>query len=178
MIEAAKGALWGALIAGLAALGLGIWGMWERSQRLEAEKSELALRVKWEQAVSAGERAVREANEKYAALEDYWRQRQKGVERERELERQANADRLESERRAADRRVLQLTAYATGASGGAQAAQDTLAACHQRATDLAGALEEALRAHAECTGTAENLAGDVRTLLGAWPTAGPAEVAP
>ncbi len=65
----------------------------------------------------------------------------------------------------ADRVRKQLTTIARGPGPGT----DTVPACREDASGLGDVLATALRAHAVCTGNAEEEAGSARALLGAWP---------
>lgn len=58
---------------------------------------------------------------------------------------------------------------ANAARGPAQAADDSLPACRDRAAAYGGVLAEALRAGEECAAAAEANAEGVRTLRAAWP---------
>lgn len=57
-------------------------------------------------------------------------------------------------------------AIAAFAAGGAD---DSAAACRDRASTLGRLLDQALRTGAECAGGAEAASGDLRRVLGAWP---------
>ena len=81
-------------------------------------------------------------------------------------EQATSAARLAAERAANSMRIKQLSDFA---AGGRTADADSIAACRERAASLGGVLGEALRASAECAGSAEDLAGGVRALREAWP---------
>lgn len=100
-------------------------------------------------------------------LNEYWRLRRQGADRAQEIERAASRDALAAVNADRGRLREQLAAVA---SGGVQAADDTVGACRERAAALGDVLDSALHAHAVCTGEAEDLAAGVRALREAWPT--------
>lgn len=111
--------------------------------------------------------AVDEENASTRSVEEQWRLARQGADHERERERAANAARVAAV--AADRDRLR-DELAGGASGGVSAADDSVAACRERADAFGRVLGEVLRASAACAADAEDLATGVRTLQRAWPT--------
>jgi hypothetical protein len=152
-----------ALVAAIvAALACCAWLWW----RLDAAQDEL---VRERAAVLAV--ALRHA-ENARNIEDGWRARLARADRQRE------AERVASERAAADADAAvdglrdTIESYAAGTSEGAPAA------CGERAATLGRVLDRVLRDAALCTKRAEDHASDVRKLQGGWPAAAASAVGP
>ena len=88
-----------------------------------------------------------------------------GADRVLQNERDLNRKRAAADAITADRMRDQLNSFASGAPAG----DDTVAACRERAAALGDVLGQALQASRLCTVEAEDLAGDARALLHAWP---------
>jgi len=164
-------ALVGAIVGGLAVAGAGVAGYLKGKRVATAERN-----THWQGQVDrlqAQHRAAVDAEaQRVRALEEQWRLARQGADHERERERASNAARVAAV--AADRDRLR-DELARAAAGGVAEADDSVAACRDRAAAFGRVLGEALRAGAECAAAAEDLATSVRTLQRAWPGG---EVAP
>lgn len=133
-----------------------------KGKKVDKQRSDLVIATMLRQ---ADERLLAET-ERVRIVSRTLSMAREGAERARQIERNTNQKRLDAERAVADGLRQQLAGYA---AGGGAAGDDTLAACRERAASLGLVLGDALRAHAQCTAAAEDLAGDVRAVLGGWP---------
>lgn len=158
-------ALVAALLAGLGMVGAGVQGYAKGKRAATLERN-----VHWQGVVDKlqadAHAALQAAEDRTRAVEETNRLRRQGADDEQERERAATRAALAAVAADRDRLRQQLAAAATG---GVQAADDSVAACRDRAEALGGVLADALRAHAECTAEAEDLAAGVRALRAAWP---------
>lgn len=164
------GALRALVIGGLGALFLsGITGVVVGLKAYAAgrEKERLVQTEIIGRMVAQHQKAVGEANAKVDTMDEAMRLLKQGADHARELERSRNAATLAAVN--ADRVRLR-DQLADAAAGGVQAADDTVAACRDRAAALGRVLDEALSAHAECTAAAEENATGLRTLQRGWPS--------
>lgn len=127
----------------------------------------------WQSLVSrmqaeAGERLAAETK-KATDLERHWVAEVIRVGEALETERRTTA-RLRGDFAGAVQRARVLDSrLAAVATGGRTEAEDTVAACRERADALGRVLGEALRASEQCSLDAEDLAAGIRALRGAWP---------
>lgn len=174
MRRAAQGvlqlALVGLLLSGVGMAATGTWA-WFKSASVAKAKAD----THWQGVVDTLQRdhrkAVDEEAAKVRAIDEQWRLARQGAALEQERERAATRAALAAAYADAGRLRDQL---ATAAGGGVTAADDTVAACRERAAAFGRVLDEALRAHAQCSADAEDLAADVRALRTAWPVMPPA----
>lgn len=144
------------LLAALAASGLLCgWLGWQLHQAKAelAEERQTTLRVALTHAENARKTTAA------------WAGKVNRAQKAREAELQAVARLADDMRAERDRLRDDGAAYAAGS------ADDTLAACRDRAATLWQLLDGALQASERSAGAAEAHAADVRALLGAWPVA-------
>jgi hypothetical protein len=156
------------LLAGGAVLAVlvGIaWALLAWGNGREQEGYERA-RGEHREALLMAERARGNAQTAARATEALWATKLKEANHAREQDRQKATAALADVRADLDGLRGDATTYA---AGGGDATGDTLAACHRRAANLAGAVGLALQAHERCTATAVSATDDVRALLHAWP---------
>lgn len=161
------------LAAGAAALGLVLAAWWALDSYGDGREDEgrAAVQALWDADRAAHEAAATKAAAEYRQLEYQLADIKQEAAHAREVERTESDRAFAAVRADRDRLRESFEAYA---SGRGLAAPDSLAACRERATDIAGALDEALSAHAECTSTAAHVAADLRAVLAAWPVINPA----
>lgn len=149
------------MLGGLTIAGVGLksYSHGRHTMQLEKDAEISKLRDDHQRAKDAQDARIEALNESF-------RLARQGADHDREKERAANAAALA--RVAADRNRLR-DELAAAAAGGVEAADDSVAACRDRAATLGRVLGEALQAHAVCTGAAEENATGVRTLQRAWP---------
>lgn len=110
---------------------------------------------------AAAEKVVRETTEAYRVREQQLQGERDAIEAKRLQEREANARRAAADRRAAAGLRNEIDAYARGRD----AAEDTLAACRDRAATLGNLLDDGLRVQDELAEGAESHAADLRSML-------------
>lgn len=158
-----------ALLAGLGMAGTGVVAYAKGKRAAVAERN-----AHWQGVVDKlqadARAALQAAEERTLAVEETNRLRRQGADDVQERERAANRAALAAVAADRDRLREQL---ATAAAGSVAAADDSVAACRDRAQALGRVLGDALRAHAECTAAAEDLAAGVRALRAAWPMNAP-----
>lgn len=138
----------------LLALGVFAWGYSSGS----ASKQRA-----WDLATAAQVTAQVAASEAARAAEAAHEARIKEAQRARQTENSRN-ERIAADLRAdADRLRGDIAAFAGGP------AEDSIAACDGRAATLGELLGDALRTSQACAGQAEDLGGDLRSVLEAWP---------
>lgn len=113
---------------------------------------------------------VAAANQRADAIQEQWRAQRKGAQDALDRERKewgTIGSRLAAVD--ADRGRLR-DALAAYAAGGVSPADDSAAACRERAAALGDVLGEMVRGYAQCTAAAEDHAAGVRALQVAWPS--------
>lgn len=163
-------------IAGVAAAALVAFGgaqTWRlhtaQAHVAEAQAETAKQRAAWLAQVAAGEKAGREASERYRALEAVDQQRQKDSYENVEAVKASTARVVADLTRQLAGVRATLTAYASGASASGGTAADTVAAAQHRAEALGDVLANCLRVQVELGAGAELEAGNARGLLEAWP---------
>lgn len=164
--------VWGYAIAALLAALAGLYGL-EESRLALAHRAtakvtgqlatEQAARAKEKQAAAAAAAAATTA---YRAVEQAYMLNNEAASAAREKDRESNQRVVADLRRQLAGVRGQLAAFATA---GRPAAEDSLAACRDRASALGDVLAEALRVESELAADAEDRAADARALLEAWP---------
>ena len=166
MISAARAAILTALVSAFVG-GISLVVVGVKAYSAGREKERLVQEQKIGRMVTEHRNALDAKNAEIDNLNEYWRLRRQGADRVQEIERAASRDALAAVNADRGRLREQLAAVA---SGGVQAADDSVGACRERAAALGDVLDSALHAHAVCTGEAEDLAAGVRALREAWPT--------
>lgn len=145
------------------ALAASLVGVGVQTVRLARAQAALArAEAGHAQAVAAAELAARRQAEAYRFLEGELVRERERIDRERTQERRAQEARAAALR--ADRDGLRgdIADYAAGRA----AAEDSLAACRERAATLGQLVEQGLRVQDELAAGAESAGADVRALLG------------
>ena len=159
-------ALLSALICGVGMAAVGSWSYFKGKRVATAERN-----AHWQGIVNVLQADARKAVEDEAAkvrsIEEQWRLQRRGADHERERERAVNAARLAAVAADRDRLRDQLTA---AAAGGVAEADDTVAACRDRAAAFGRVLGDVLLGFGQCAADAEDLAAELRRVRGAWPT--------
>lgn len=150
----------GAAVAAVAIAAAGVLGY---SKGVAADKQRSGLVIA--NMVIAAEKALAAANKETRALGDQLQATKEEAENALQTERTRN-DRIKI---AAASDGGRMQRYITDFASGAGATQDSLTACRSDARALGELLDGALRAHAVCSGAAEQEAGTARSLLAAWP---------
>lgn len=154
--------LFGLILAGLTGVVAGV-----KAYAAGREKERLVQTEIIGKMVTRHQASVDEANRRADALEEQWRLARQGADRAQENERAATRAALAAVNADRDRLREQLAA---AASGGVQAADDSVAACRVRAAALGVVLGQALQSHAQCTADLEDAATGIRTLQRGWPS--------
>lgn len=165
-----------ALLAALGAQTVRLAGAEKAEARAEAAASTARaatadVRRQWAEQAAAAASAGLAASERNRALGAELQRTKEEAEHARKVDRAAAARTAAGLAAERDGLRRQLAAYAAGPAGRGGAANDSLAACRDRADTLGRLLGEGLRIQDELAGGAEAEAGNVRALLSSWPRA-------
>lgn len=155
-----------AIMACAAAVSLYGWSKFRAGEAKDRARSDQIIA----RMVTDAQKAFNASEARRLADEEAMRLLKQGAQRAREADVRVLEGRLAAERADAVGLRKQL---ATFASGGVEAAKDSVAACRERSATAGDVLAGVLQDLAVCTGAAEDHASGVRTLLTSWPrTAG------
>lgn len=155
------------MISGATSVASGVI-YYAKGKKADKQRSDLVI----SRMVTQYQQDLLDANARADSISEAWKAQRQGADRAQDRER--------AQTRAALAAVISerdglRDDLARAATGGVEAAGDTVAACRERTATFGRVLGEALQAHAECTAAAEDNASGVRTLLGSWPN-NPAQV--
>lgn len=164
MMDLAKGLSIGLIVGGLCTMG-GSGVAYFKGKAADKQRSDLAIL----KMVSDADAKFKKADGEWRAKELSWLQATREAESKRYEENQRNAaTAADLARTRLERNGLrdQLRAYATGP---ADPAADSIAACRERAATAGRFVETGLPVQEELAGRAESCAADLRAVLRSWP---------